>query len=496
MIFTDYKPKTDYYPHQRAELEDHWRVRKRAIWWVPRAGKSKLTLDTAAMLFLDGKIDGLFVVAPNGVHEQWVDVQVPQHLPDEVPRQAVAYGVQAVERKWHQQEIRELLGFQGLAVLTMSYDGFCTKKGNKVARAFLKRRTCLYVLDESHRIKTPGTSRSRRVLKTPRFAPYRRILTGTPVTKGPFDVYAQMRFLDPSIWAGYGWRKFSAFKATFGIFERGFNGKTGKEYDALSGYQHVGRLRKIIRPFVSRVTEEELDLPDRVYTTYRFDLSPEQRRAYDELKEKCRVELEDQEEVSATQVIVRILRLQQITCGYVPTERGTLEDLFRVRKSVHYFKQNPRRDLFRELIQDRDHPFIAWSSYLMDVDVTAGVLAGFKDPVPHVTHDGRTSKVDRKEARSAFLEGRTRAFLGTAATAGEGLDLRPALTVFYYSNSYKYGDRYQSERRALAVGKKSPVEYVDLVARDTVDEQIRRNLQQKRNLADQLTGDAWKPWFE
>jgi SNF2 family DNA or RNA helicase len=506
--------KTVPYTHQAAEFPISREMEARCVFWVPRAGKSKLIIDTAAWLYHLTKINGLLIVAPNGPHENWFDFQIPEHLHENVPREMLVYKPKSLQTLRYEAAFERLLRYDGLAIFVMNYDAFIKRKGespgNAAARKFLKKRRCLYVIDESHKIKTPSAKRTMAILWTAHLAPYRRLLTGTPTTQGPFDIYSQMKFYDPFFWHGCGLSQFGAFKAQYGVFKKGWNPHTGKEFDDCVGYKNVAHLRAKLRPHISRVTEADLDMPPKVYTPYYFDLSPKQRKMYDTLRQKYRVELEEyharlrnastdvefrtRHAVTARAGVTRVLRLQQIACGHVPTDwflttQGTMK-----RKQL-VFEKNPRRELLRELLSNLDHPAVVWCKFRPCIDICNALMDDMGRPF--VTVDGRVPVLKRRQANQAFQFGEgVDTFVGTPATAGEGIDLWQGLSAFYYSNSYKLVEREQSEQRLVRVGKKSPVNIGDLIARETVDELILMSLQEKQQLAAELTGDNWKRWFE
>lgn len=476
--------KTKPFQHQLTELEAHWNDEARAIFWEQGTGKSKLIIDTAARMFHAGMIDALFVVAPNGVHENWTEKELPAHYPG--PFYAATYRTSKKNTKAHEREMERVLGYRdGLTVLTMSYDALLTDHGKRTAKRWLTKRRCLYVLDESTRIKSPGAKRTKTILASAKYAPFRRILTGTPVANGPFDVWAPMKFLDPAIWDGRGWRRFGAFKGYFGIFRKGYNGNTKREFKQLVGYRYLDKLVQILDPHSSRVTKDEvLDLPPKLYTTLSFDLSPQEQRVYDDMRDEYRVLLETGEKVTATLAMKRLLRLQQIASGYLPLDDSD---------EVVPLPNPSRLKLLRELVQDVSNSTIIWARFRKDIDQIMDLLADLK--LPAVRYDGSTKEEARLRAVDDFQAGKASFFVANPAAAGEGLTLHAARTVIYYTNSFNLTDRLQSEDRAHRIGQEHPVQYIDLVAAATVDKHIVRALRKKLDIARLITGDQMKEWL-
>lgn len=481
--------RTKPFSHQLREFEEHARDPVRAIFWEQGTGKSKLIVDTAALLYLEEEIDGLLVVAPNGVHRNWTDTEVLAHLSPDVEEVAlVRYDASRAGTKGLQADLSDLLGFPGLAVLAMSYEGFVTERGKTWSKRFLTQRRALYVLDESARIKSPSAKRTKTILASARYANYRRILTGTPIANGPFDVYSPLQFLDPDFWRGRGWGRFAAFQGYFGVFKTGYNGRTQREYRELVEYRHLDRLREILAPVSSRVTKDEvLDLPEKLYSTHRFALPREQREVYDRMRDEFLVEIEGEDEVAtAPLAIKRLLRLQQIVCGYLPLDDG---------ETSVTIDPNARLALLREIALDTSHPTIVWARFRRDVDQIVEMIEEERSLGGVVRYDGAVDTDGRARAVAEFQSGRAQFFVANPAAGGEGLTLHAAQTVVYYSNSFKLTERLQSEDRAHRIGQRHPVHYIDLVAEDTIDERIVEVLRAKRTIASAITGDRLREWL-
>ena len=334
-----------------------------ALFWEMGTGKSKTIIDTAAHLRMTGKIDGMLVVAPNGVHRNWVTDEIPAHLSDEVAEETLSFWYQTSKSntQWHKAKCREFLGHKGFRILAISYSAFMTKRGKEFAWDFMKPLDgrLLYVLDESARIKTPKAKRSRSIILSGRYADYKRILTGTPVANSPFDVFSQVRFLNPNFWKDLGLSTFTVFKTYFGVFEENYNRKINQSYKTLLRYKELDRLNKLISEISSRVTKDEvLDLPPKLYSKRYVDLSSEQMDAYQRLKEEYMILFQGGEEVTAILAVTRILRLQQIVNGYVGTDEGEIEHLFEKPED------NPRLKLLLEICEDVPHKAIIWGTSL------------------------------------------------------------------------------------------------------------------------------------
>jgi SNF2 family DNA or RNA helicase len=481
-----FTPRRTPFSHQQRLLEESALKAEFALFWEQGTGKTKGTIDTAAGLFARGLVRGMLVVAPNGVHRNWVSDELPAHWPEDLPPlRALSWSSTSAETVWHRKAVADLLKDPGPVFMAMSYDQLMTKAGTQAAWDLLRGRPCLYVLDESARVKTPSAKRTHKVQASGRYAPYRRILTGTPVANSPFDVYSQVRFLDPDFWVrelrigSYG-----AFKARFGRWMT-VQDSSGRFFPKLLAYQDLDVLERVLSTISDRVLKDQvLDLPPKVYQRRYHAMEGEQARMYRELKQDLITFLNSGEMVTAEMAIVKLLRLQQVCCGFI-----TLED----RSTRVVADPNPRAQLLEDILGDLTRPSIIWGRFQRDIDEAAAASkrAGRRP----VTYDGRTSEADRKAALDAFHAGEADDFIANPAAAGEGLTLTEADTVIYYSNSFNLTHRLQSEDRAHRIGQTRSVTYIDLLAEDTVDSYILKALQAKRDVASTVLGDELKEWL-
>lgn len=492
----NYPHKTTPYDHQRRLFEETRDRDAFAFFWEMGTGKTKPTIDTGAWLFLNDKIEGMLVLAPKAVAPNWVNDELPAHLPDGIKRRVFLWDTGKANGKKYQAELKRFLNgpTDELAILVMSYDAIMTErrpgakpgvmKGREAAKDFLTKRRCLFVLDESARIKSPSAKRTKRILAASKHAPYRRILTGTPVSNSPFDVYTQLKFLDVDVWARIGCGTFEAFKTNFGVWVEHVRNDNGQRFKQLVDYQNLDTMHKVVDAYGSRLLKTDvLDLPDKVYGKRFFDMCPEQARLYKELRDDFMVWLDSGDMITAPLAITRMLRLQQVTSGYCPTDDGNM-----VRISP-----NPRLACLMDTIEDVPHQCIVWCKFHDDVDQIAEALQQRR--ASYVTYDGRVQQSEREKRREQFKAGEAQFFVANPATAGEGLTLTQAKTVIYYNVTYKLADRLQSEDRAHRIGQDQDVHIIDIIATGTIDTAIVRALRTKANLAAQVTGDQIREWL-
>jgi len=192
----NYKFKTEPYKHQLTALEKSWNRETYAYFMEMGTGKTKVLIDNAAMLYDKGKIDGLLIIAPKGVIGTWYNQELPAHLPDHIENVTVLW--QALINKKQQSKLNTLFEVSNdLHIFIMNVEAFSTDKGVKFAKKFLLSHNTLMAIDESTTIKNPKALRTKSIVEISKMAKYRRILTGSPVTKNPLDLYAQCYFLDP-----------------------------------------------------------------------------------------------------------------------------------------------------------------------------------------------------------------------------------------------------------------------------------------------------------
>tara|TARA_R110002153_G_scaffold104852_1_gene242988 strand:- start:1476 stop:2939 length:1464 start_codon:yes stop_codon:yes gene_type:complete len=486
MLDTSLYFKLSPMPHQESVWEESRDLAGYALWWEMGVGKTCEIVGTTSWLFLEKKINTLIVVAPNGVHQNWTDDELPKHLPD-----AIMEGTKML--CWHsstsgskrvQEDFKELVAHDGLVVFVCSYDAVMTERGAKALKKLLVDRECLYVLDESGRIKTPGSKRTKRISASAKYAPYRRVLTGTPVDGSPFDVYTQVRFIRPDVWRDMGLPNAGTFKARYGLWEKRTNRGQGRSYESLVRYLHLDELCEIVDSVGSRLLKSEvLDLPDKIYQKRYFDLDGAQKKSYKELEKKFITWLSGEGgSATADLVLTRHLRLSQLCSGFIKDDDDKVVPV----------GKNVRLKVLQDVLEDVSGSVIIWCRWSWEVDEIRKVL-GEEDAV---YYDGRTNVQGREDAKRRFQkEGTARFFVAKASAAGEGLTLHRAKTVIYMTNTWSLRERLQSEDRAHRAGMSGdPVVYIDIIARNTFDEKLLGGLRGKRDNARLITGDLITPW--
>jgi SNF2 family DNA or RNA helicase len=474
-----YKFKKKPYAHQLTALEKSWNKDTYAYFMEMGTGKTKVLIDNLAMLYDKGKVDGALIVAPKGVIGTWYNQELPAHLPNHIENVTVLWQSN-INKK--QKEKLDLL-YQSdhrLHILIMNVEAFSTDKGKKYAASFLRCHKSMTAIDESTTIKNPKAKRTKNILEIAKLAPYRRIMTGSPVTRNPLDLYTQCEFLDPrhlDFSSYYAFRNRYAEMKTMHV--------SGRSIQVVGGFRHLDELADSLKPFSYRVLKQDcLDLPDKIYMKREVQLTPEQKKLYEQMRKEALATLNGKTVTTMT-ALTQLMRLHQITCGHFAADDGTVQEI----------KNNRLAELL-DVLEEIEGKAIIWAHYQHDVRNIYKLLEDKYGPGSVVHYYGKTLPDQRDYAIKNFKENnRVRFFVGTPQTGGYGITLVQANTVIYYSNGYDLEKRMQSEDRAHRIGQKKKVTYVDLIAEDTVDNKIVKSLRKKINIAAEVMGEDLKKWI-
>ena len=475
----DYKFKTKPYAHQITALEKSWNKETYAYFMEMGTGKTKVLIDNTAMLYDKGKIDGLLIVAPKGVIGTWYNQELPTHLPDHIENVTVLW--QANITKSQSIKLENLFKTdERLHILIMNVEALSTEKGSDFAKKFMLCHKTLMGVDESTTIKNPRAKRTKNILSMAKMAIYRRILTGSPVTKNPLDLYSQCEFLNEELLdftSYYAFRNRYAEMKTLHV--------AGRSIQIVSHFKNLEELAEQLKTFSYRVLKEDcLDLPDKIYMKREIELSPEQKKVYKQMKEEALATLNGKQITTMT-VLTQLMRLQQITCGHFVADDGTTQEI----------KSNRLNELM-DILDEVEGKSIIWAHWQKDIQIIKEALIKKYGPGSVVDYYGLTPQDQRDTNREKFQsDPRCRFFVGTPATGGYGITLTAANTVIYYSNGYDLEKRLQSEDRAHRIGQKKSVTYVDILAEETVDEKIVKSLRKKINIASKVMGEELKSWI-
>jgi SNF2 family DNA or RNA helicase len=475
-----YPFKNKPFLHQQAYLQRFWDFPVAALFADMGTGKSFMLINNAAMLYDKGKINAVLVVAPKGVYRNWYDTEIPKHLPEHIVHRMAIWSPSP--RKAEAKALDDLfVSTEDLKILCMNVEAFSTAKGTAFAKRFLFVHDAMMIIDESTTIKTPGSARSKNTEKVGRGARFRRIATGSPVTKSPMDLYQQCAFLSDGC---LNISSYYAFQARYAVVvERQLASHSFKQ---IVGYRRLDELKEKLDRFSFRVKKEEcLDLPDKLYVKREVDLTDEQVKAYNDMKAVA-MALIDGGMVSTVNALTQLMRLHQIVCGHVKLDDGTIKEL-----------PNKRIDELMAIVEETDGKMIIWANYRHDIEAIKLTLQKEYGMSSVATYYGDTEAEERQRIVNRFqdMNDELRFFVGNPSTGGYGLTLTAAATMVYYSNSFDLEKRLQSEDRAHRIGQTKNVTYIDLIAPGTVDEKIVKALRNKIDIATQVLGEDIKQWL-
>lgn len=480
--YIKYKFKTKPYQHQYDAFINCKDKESYALFMEQGTGKSKVIIDNIAYLFRRGSIDTAVIVAPKGVYRNWFASEFKTHMPEDVVQFTKVCVWSPVETKKNIQELTDFLKESNkLRFFIVNIEALSTDKGKNYLQRLLNTGDTFMCVDESTTIKHRTARRTKNILKLSKMAKYRRILTGTPVTQGPLDLWAQMNFLDEYILQS----SYYAYRNAYCVIRR--RRTSTHSFDEVVGYQRLEELQDILKPYSYRVTKDEcLDLPPKIRLKREIELNRDQKRLYHTLKKRAILELESEKLVTAPLIITRILRLQQILCGFIKSDDGTEEIIP---------GSNPRLEELLNVLEETQGNVIIWATFRRTIQMLQEALAKKYGASKVATYYGETESEERQEIVEKFQKGDIKYFIGQPRTGGYGLTLTNAKTVIYFNNTYDMEVRLQSEDRAHRIGQKDKVTYIDFVAPKTIDEKILETLSNKKKLADEITGDKWKELF-
>ena len=414
-------------------------------------GKTLAALEVAARLHVTSTVERVLVVCPSSVVPVWTR-EVAAFLPGAESRELVGTRAKRLEA------LDQLSRLQGsgvpLVVAIVNYESAW-----RLADELVAWSPGLVVADESQRIKGHATKQTKGVTRIGRSAGYRLALSGTPVTNGPLDVFAQWRFLDESVFGP----SYYAFRARYAVM----GGYEGKQ---VVGYRVLDELVRRAHRIAYRVTKAEaLDLPETTDVTVPVELSPAERRVYDELARESVTELGGSE-VSVTNILTRLLRLQQIASGSVPADGGPTVEL-----------GSSKVDAVLELVDEAvsgGGKVVVFCRFRSEVARISSALPGA------LVLTGDTPQAERGELVRSFQEDHgVRVLVAQIQVGGAGITLTAASTMVFCSASFNYSDFEQAKARIHRIGQAQPCTYYHVVARDTVDELIAEALARKCDVA-------------
>ena len=475
-----YKFKTKPFAHQLKALEMSWDKKVFAYFMEMGTGKSKVLIDNMSILYDKGLINGALIIAPKGVYKNWFDSEIPTHMANHIEKKMVLWESTASKSKEKELEIL-FKSDHDLHILIMNVEALSTKKGKQFAEKFLNCHKTLMAIDESTTIKNPGANRTKNIITIGKYVAYKRILTGSPVTKSPLDLYTQCWFLDPWLLEQ---QSYYSFRTRYAL-TRKIN-VSGRQVEIVVGYRNLGELSEKLKPFSHRVLKDDcLDLPPKTYMKRTIQLTEDQKKVYKQMKEIALATLNGKL-TTTHNVITQLMRLHQITCGHFKSDDGQIQKI-----------SNNRLDELMDVLSEMEGKAVIWAHYRYDIEVIVEAIKKEYGENSVVTYYGDTTTEDRQKAIKKIQDPNSpvRFIVGTPQTGGYGITLTGASTMIYYSNGYDLEKRQQSEARIDRIGQEKPMTYIDIIAEGTVDEKIVKALRTKVNIATEVLGEELKDWI-
>jgi len=431
-------------------------------------------------------VDNCVILAPKSVYRNWYK-EITEFVAPDKTKYAISTWDPSLKDPVTKVKLTDLLqkSIVPLNIFLMNIESLSSPKGVKFLEKYLSvqdKKKTMMIVDESTVIKTHNAKRTKNLLKLSKDIAYKRILTGTPVTKSPLDIYTQFAFLDPKI---LGQTNYYAFRARYAkIINRPTSG--GRHFPLITGYQRLDELEKKIYSAAFRVKKDEcVDLPEKIYMKRFIPMSEKQLVAYESLRRNAMFIFNDKTTTSVNR-LSQIVKLHQVCCGFTINDQGEIHDV-----------PNKRYDELLDVLEEVDGKVIIWATYRHNIETITKKLKEKYGETKADAFYGDTASDDRLELVKNFQnqDHDLTYLIANPKTGGYGITLTASHTVVYFSNNYDLEIRLQSEDRAHRIGQKNKVTYVDFVCQGTVDEKILTALKNKVDIASQVMGDELKSWI-
>lgn len=429
------------------------------------AGKTAIALRDAERLYLAGRIRCLLVTAPPGVTVQWVREQAPRWLTCDYD--AIDYRSPSDRTRKYVQRLTEVTQNESaLQIVAIHFEALSISSGARFVEGILRSRPTMWVIDESTKIKNPKAARTKMIHRLAPLARYRRIMTGTPVTRGIECLWAQYKFVDPAILG----TSFYAFRARYCDLEPVWGAPAGVV--RIVGYR---RLNEFMHRISGRTYYGGGSMPKKTYTQRVVAMTREQAAAYARVAGALNRYSDDDPELDIPNVLAQMTLLQRIVCGHVPD--AAEENCTRVLDS-------DRAAAVADIVDETDGKIIVWHRFSYDAVLIARALRERLPEIEIVEYSGIVSPAERILAMDSIRsDSGARVMIAQLQAASHGLDIPQVSTSIYYSGTYDAEVRWQSEDRQRP-GLMHPGVYVDLVTTGSIDEDIASNVAQKGSVAE------------
>lgn len=427
-------------------------------------GKSLTSVAVVSRRYLRGEVKKVLIVAPTSVCPVW---------PKEFEAAIIPYEIQVLEGT-RQQRTKKLNSFSddsGLKVAVINYEATW-----RIFEELQAWNPDMIIADESQRIKTHNAKQSKAMHKLGKLAKYKLILTGTPVQNQPLDFFSQYKFLDETIFG----TSYYAFRNRYAIMG-GYGGHQ------IIGYNNLNELIKKAHSIAFRVTKDEaLDLPEQIEQFRYCELESKAKTLYRQIRDESYAELNSEQEITVRNVLTRLLRLQQITGGYINTDDG-------LQKQVSKAKLNTLKEIVEDVVES-GKKVVVFARFVAEIQAILKMLDEMKVGYSYIS--GEVPIPERGDRVKVFQEDpNCKVFVAQIQTAGLGITLTAADTAIFYSVDFNYANYSQARARIHRIGQKNNCTYIHLVCKNTVDEQVLQALQRKEDIA-KMVVDNWRDYFK
>lgn len=492
-----YKFKHHPYAHQYRILKESWDKKGWAWFLGTGTGKSKLTIDNMCMLFLTGEIDAAIIMAKKGEYDCWALEHIPTHMPDGVEYEVFLFSSfeNLYVTRANVKRREDFLKYKPnvLRIMVFNVEAMIGK-GASVMDTFIK--SCVKgffgAIDESTCIKNHTSKRSKEVYLRMAKAKYRRVMTGTPVPKGPLDCWGQLIALGPK---PLGFASYYAFRGTYANFVKQYFGtRSFMTLDPKEPYKNLEDLGRKLSITSHQLNKEDcLDLPPKVYHKRYIQLTPEQTKLYRQMKEEAILQIEGYDSIEVTNALAMIVKLHQIVCGQLK-----LEEKDSTGGDKYISIPHNRFIAVHDILEDYDGKCIIWAGYrqtLTDIYKEMQDAYGVES-VARVY--GGVDEEERLDGITRFKDAthkKTRFMVANPQSAGYGHTWVAAKRTIYYANSYNLELRLQSEDRNHRIGQDESVDIFDLMCPGTVEERIVEVLRDKKRIEDLILSRTFREWL-
>ena len=429
-------------------------------------GKSLTSIAIAGRLYLDNKIEKVLVVCPTSIISVWEKEFVKFADYD--------YNVESIvgsTMSKRKEKLKTLCHKKGLKVAVINYEA--TWRMEKELNVY---KPDIIICDESQKIKNPSAAQSKTLHRLGLKAKYKIILTGTPVQNSPMDVFSQWKFLDPNIFGV----SFYAFRNRYAVMGGYYNHQ-------IIRYKNMDEMTSKAHSVAYRITKEEaLDLPEQIFLNRYCDLEKEARNVYDKVARESYVELMDGE-ITATNVLTKLMRLSQIAGGHVKDDEGRMQVISKA-------KLNELKDIMEDVIIDNKKKLVVFARFIPEIESIKQLAEEMKVEYSYITGEIKTD--DRGVMCDNFQNNdNVKLFIAQIQTAGLGITLTAADTAVFYSLDFNYANYSQAIARTHRIGQKNTCTYINLISTETVDEKIIKALDSKEDIAKNIV-DNWREYFK